>query len=64
MVLGGIPLALISAVQESDELIPRLQQLNGEALLALFLSRRAMRPGILKRDVWGGGGGSGPRLAV
>ncbi|KAK9849781.1 hypothetical protein WJX84_001328 [Apatococcus fuscideae] len=36
MVLGGIPLALISAVQESDELIPRLQQLNGGDVAGLL----------------------------
>lgn len=37
MVLGGLPLAAICAVQESDALLPRLQQLNGEAPL-LFMT--------------------------
>ena len=35
MVLGGLPLAAICAVQETDALLPRLQQLNGEAPLLL-----------------------------
>ena len=33
--LGGLPLAAICAVQETDALLPRLQQLNGEAPLLL-----------------------------
>ena len=30
MVLGGIPLAALSAAQEADELMPRLAQITGD----------------------------------
>ncbi|KAK9835490.1 hypothetical protein WJX74_001379 [Apatococcus lobatus] len=36
MVLGGLPLAAICAVQESSALLPRLQQLNGHDIAGLL----------------------------